>query len=299
MNLIFWSWVLWIQSAWALNTQNPGVVEINKPSIYSQIIAMSDVHGMFENLKKLLTQAKLIDSQNHWVGGKTLLIITGDSIDKGPNSIGVLNLWMSLTLEAEKAGGRVLHLLGNHEAEFLAFGKKSFKSEAFLRELKNADLKPKKFVDGSDPRGQFLRNMPIAAKVGNWLFCHSGFYPAIRWNDFSAKAKKTLQDEDYNSTFVIGDDSILEAKDWWDSSKTRAELLKRLALDGMVGIVHGHQPKAYGLKHRIGSTENGKFIKLDVGMAPEAGQNRGAMLKFPKPEAFSSLSVPESQVILP
>ena len=240
-----------------------------------------------------------MNSQNHWTGGKTLLIITGDSIDKGPDSLGVLTLWISLAAEAQKTGGRILHLLGNHEAEFLAFGKNSNKSKEFIKELKNSNLKPRDLVNGTDPRGQFLRNMPIAAKVGKWLFCHSGFYPRIRWVDFGAKAKKTLQEEEYDSSFVIGEQSILEAKDWWESPKTRTELLARLAQDGMIGVVHGHQPKAYGLKHQIGSLENGRLIKLDVGMAPEAGENEGAMLKFPKPETFTSPQTPESQVILP
>jgi hypothetical protein len=141
--------------------------------------------------------------------------------------------------------------------------------------------------------------MPLAARVGNWLFCHSGYYPRLRWSEFVAKAKGILQEENYVSAFILGEDSILEAKNWWETPRFRTELLARLAQDGMEGVIHGHQPRAYGLKNKIGAIENGRLIKLDVGMAANDGNNEGAMLQFPKPEAFATHDVPESQVLYP
>ena len=57
----------------------------------------------------------LIDKQNHWTGGKTTFVQTGDLLDRGPKPREVMDLMMALEKEASQAGGRVVSLLGNHE----------------------------------------------------------------------------------------------------------------------------------------------------------------------------------------
>jgi len=81
-----------------------------------RVVAVGDVHGAFEKFVKILQEAKLIDSRRRWVGGKAILVQTGDIFDRGPDSRKVLDLLRKLTDEAAKAGGRVHTLVGNHEA---------------------------------------------------------------------------------------------------------------------------------------------------------------------------------------
>src|SRR4249920_2247602 len=55
------------------------------------------------------------DDAQHWRGGASHLVSLGDLIDRGPGSRQVLDLLMRLEQEAQKAGGAVHVLLGNHE----------------------------------------------------------------------------------------------------------------------------------------------------------------------------------------
>jgi hypothetical protein len=78
-------------------------------------VAIGDVHGAYDRFIALLRQAGLIDTRNHWSGGRAVFVQTGDILDRGPDSRKILDLVMNLTAEAPKSGGTVVPLLGNHE----------------------------------------------------------------------------------------------------------------------------------------------------------------------------------------
>jgi hypothetical protein len=80
-----------------------------------RIVAVSDIHGAYGALVATLQKADVIDKKLAWVGGKTHFVITGDLLDRGPESRRVMDLIMRLEREAILAGGRVHQLLGNHE----------------------------------------------------------------------------------------------------------------------------------------------------------------------------------------
>ena len=79
------------------------------------VVAIGDVHGDFDDFVAILRRTGLIDSQNHWTGGKTTFVQVGDLLDRGPKPREVMDLMMALEKEAVQAGGRVVSLLGNHE----------------------------------------------------------------------------------------------------------------------------------------------------------------------------------------
>jgi hypothetical protein len=80
------------------------------------LVAIGDVHGDFEDFVTILRRTGLMDQQNHWTGGKTTFVQVGDLLDRGPKPREVMDLMMALEKEAVQAGGRVVSLLGNHEA---------------------------------------------------------------------------------------------------------------------------------------------------------------------------------------
>ena len=283
--------LLLARAAWA----GPGVVEIPDASAYSQVLAISDVHGMRSALDALLKAAGVVDSGGNWAAGNTLLVVVGDSIDKGPQSLEVLDAWMALSSQAAAAGGRVVHTLGNHEAEFLASPDDSRKAAELYAELQAKGVPVSDLTDPAKPYGKFLAGMPLAARVGRWLFCHAGLYPGPSWNEFSAAAGSA----GYGDALVTGDDSILEAKDWWKDAGARSDLESRLAADGMYGLVQGHQPKAYGYPNRTGALDGGRLVKIDNGMAPEAGSHAGSVLRFSKPAQMNVSAPADMQVISP
>lgn len=99
-------------------------------------VAIGDIHGELGGVRTILERAALIDSDARWIGGDATLVQTGDFTDRGPKVREVMDLLMRLEREAAESGGRVLVLLGNHEAMNLA---------AFYRDVGDAPLDS--FVD--------------------------------------------------------------------------------------------------------------------------------------------------------
>ncbi len=270
---------------------NPGVVEIDHPEAFGKVIALSDIHGMYSAMVPLLKSGGVIDASNKWAAGNALLIVVGDSIDKGDDSVDVLDLWISLSAQASAAGGRIIHLLGNHEAEFLA-DPTNHKAKVFLQELKAKKIAVTDYTDAAKPRGQFLRSEPVAARVGKWLFCHAGLIPDGTWAQFKSQASGVLGGGSYGDDFLIGDDSILEARKWTEDPALRAAGEKNLDDNGLYGVVFGHQPKALGVEGADAITDDGRIIKIDNGMPPDAGSHPGSLLIFSHPADLSAASAP-------
>src|SRR5436189_292071 len=81
-----------------------------------RLVAVGDIHGDLDAFTGILQRARLVDPMRRWTGGQTVLVQTGDFLDRGPNARGVMDLLMSLQKDAPRQGGRVDVLMGNHEA---------------------------------------------------------------------------------------------------------------------------------------------------------------------------------------
>ena len=81
-----------------------------------RIVAVGDLHGDYSAWIDIARDAQLVDAANKWIGGRTLLVQTGDIVDRGADSLKIIRHLQKLDGEARRAGGRVIVLLGNHEA---------------------------------------------------------------------------------------------------------------------------------------------------------------------------------------
>jgi hypothetical protein len=81
-----------------------------------RIVAIGDLHGDYDNYMATLKAAELIDKKGKWSGGKTHLVQTGDIPDRGPDTGKIIEHITKLAKQAEKKGGQVHSLIGNHEA---------------------------------------------------------------------------------------------------------------------------------------------------------------------------------------
>jgi hypothetical protein len=86
------------------------------PSPLHRIVAVGDVHGDFAAWRDILRAAQLIDGNGGWMGRDAVLVQTGDAVDRGPDSLKVIQDLMRLQREASRTNGRVIALVGNHEA---------------------------------------------------------------------------------------------------------------------------------------------------------------------------------------
>jgi hypothetical protein len=86
------------------------------PETPPRIVAVGDIHGDVKAFSSILQRTGLIDAGGRWTGGKSVLVQTGDYLDRGADVPAVVDLLMSLEKQARDAGGHAHVLLGNHEA---------------------------------------------------------------------------------------------------------------------------------------------------------------------------------------
>ena len=82
--------------------------------------ATSDVHGQLGAVDRLLCAAGLTDGVDRWTApAGTAFVVTGDVVDRGPDTLRLVRRLASLRTQAGQAGGLVAILEGNHEAQVL------------------------------------------------------------------------------------------------------------------------------------------------------------------------------------
>ena len=82
-------------------------------------IIVGDIHGELGGLTEILLHAGVTDRRGHWTGGDSILIQTGDVIDRGPDSRAAVSLLRHLQQEAVASSGTVVRCCGNHELMLL------------------------------------------------------------------------------------------------------------------------------------------------------------------------------------
>ena len=170
-----------------------------------RIVAVGDVHGAYDQLLQILRKADVVGADGKWIGGKTHLVQTGDIFDRGPDSLKALDYLRRLTREAERAGGRVHALLGNHEvmrllaqyqdvhpAEYEAF--KTANSADLRKQV--ADQRPSnerqqvletplgmiEMIQAFKPDqnyGSYLRTLNSTVRINGIVFVHGGISPDV------------------------------------------------------------------------------------------------------------------------
>ena len=256
------------------------------------IYAMGDVHGDFERMVRLLHAGRLIDANNNWAAGDSVLVVTGDMIDKGPRPVDVLRFLSHLRNSAPHTHGQVLLLAGNHEAEFLA-GPDQKKSADFVADLKQHGISPQDVRACRGDIGELLCSLPFAARVGEWFFCHGGNTGGRSLARLEDDLKAGITAHGYRAPVLLDSDSLLESRlsssnNWFSvAGRTDREVLTSYAAAlGVKHLVQGHQPKAVtfddGTRREAGEMfqYQGLLFLIDVGMSRGVGNSAGALLEI-------------------
>ncbi len=277
----------------------PAVVTLQTTEV---VHALGDTHGDYDRLVKLLVAGKLIAGQPAspekvtWSGGRSVLVVTGDMIDKWDQSLEVITLMRALTSSAASQGGRVVISTGNHEAEFLE-NPKSDKTKEFRKELKAAGIDPKEVANGTDSEGigKFLLCLPFASRVNGWFFAHAGSTKGRTLEQLVRDLQKGIDGEGYGAKVLLGNKGLLEARmkpPWWEKAgeepiESIARLLGYADALGAKHIVFGHQPGSYtfndGSKRKKGTmfdNFDGLVFLIDMGMSRGVDYSKGALLRI-------------------
>jgi hypothetical protein len=236
---------------------NPAVIQVDTTN---DIFAVGDAHADPGRLAGVLVKAGIISavpstpSAVTWTAGPSVVVVTGDMIDKGPDSLGVIALLRALQTAAAAQGGQVIITMGNHEAEFLAdpHGKKT---KEFQDELKKAGLKRNDVASCQGDLGIFLCGLPIAARVNDWFFSHAGNTNGQTIPQLNAAIASGICQSGFATPQLQDYNSILEARlndkgpnnlPWFDNGSTtnnpQTLLQSYVTALGVNHLIQGHQP---------------------------------------------------------
>ncbi len=259
----------------------------------TELWLLGDIHGDYARLTKLLSAAGLSNSPKtaakaKWLGGTATLVVLGDMVDKGKDSLQVLEFVQNLQGAAQAAGGEVVVLLGNHEAEFLA-DPTAPKVSDFAGELLQNGIDPQAVAAGTAAPGGWLRNLPLAVRVGSWFACHAGDTHGQTLEQIEVQLEQGLSTGGFGAPALSADDSLLEARlapPWWEGQNSDPETVLTTSTTalGVQHLVQGHQPGdvqfADGSKRKAGKLfqKFGQVFLVDVGMSAAVGFSTGALL---------------------
>lgn len=176
------------------------------PSV-RRIIVIGDIHGDWEMTIKSLKLAELINNNGDWIGGDTVVVQVGDQVDRcrysgvpcneekatdpdEGNDWKILKYFTNLHKKAQKQGGAVYSLIGNHELMNVR-GDFRYVSYEGLREFDNYEKPDGTIIrDGNEARrwafepgnsiSEFMAcTRQMALIIGSNLFVHAGVLPNI------------------------------------------------------------------------------------------------------------------------
>ncbi len=166
-----------------------------------KIIAIGDIHGDYQLMIDLLKLGEVIDDNDNWIGGQTIVVQVGDQIDRcrmdmynnikcdNPSAtvndensdIKILKYFTDLHEKAEKVGGAVYSLIGNHELMNVK-GDMNYVSAKNLLDFdpnfkdvnKGKENRKKYFKPGSKYANFLACTRQSILIIGNNLFVHAG-----------------------------------------------------------------------------------------------------------------------------
>lgn len=215
-----------------------------------RIIAVGDLHGDYQAWTEIARAAGLTDAEGHWSGGRTTLVQLGDITDRGPDSLKIIRSLQQLTTEAAAVGGRVVVMLGNHEAmnllgdlryvvpgEFAAFADRQ---SVARRERLYAQLR-RKLEAGARLRGQpalpsRVRDEWLAKTPLGWVEHRSAWAPSGEIGQWAARNPAVIKIGD--TLFAHGGISAEYAKFSIDTINRRATFAMLSADDSNSSILN-------------------------------------------------------------
>lgn len=272
--------------------------EVNPPYVVvdnaERICAVGDIHGAFDELYnslKVLKVAELSKTEKFrfdWIGGKTVLVFTGDFTDRGKYTKQVYDSVMDLQEKAKAAGGRVIATMGNHEAMLLSgqieywakTRKNPVKRQNYINTIvsfTNDGLDFHEAISESGKYGLWIRNLPLFAIVNGYMFVHGGICnkPTTK-TAIAEEFKECIAKGDFSKGIFMSHNDVLWNRKWWKDDILVSRNLKTL---GIRGVIFGHTIGALGPKGTIYAKDK-RLVSIDIGMSPAYANSIGGGIEI-------------------
>lgn len=160
------------------------IEEVEYYDMPKKLIAISDIEGNYNAFYGFLLNNKVINEHYEWIFGDGHLVLNGDFFDRGINVNQVLWLIYKLEIDAEKKGGKVHFINGNHETMNL-YGDISYSNMRYIEVAKQISKEPhwseaaRFLYSEKSELGKWLRTKNIIEKIGKYIFVHGGLNKKI------------------------------------------------------------------------------------------------------------------------
>jgi len=247
----------------------------------AKLFALSDIEGNFKAFKGLLTGNGITDSNLSWTFGNGHLVLVGDFVDRGTEVTQCLWLIYKLEQEAEKQGGKVHYILGNHEA-LNFYGDVRYVKGKYLELARRRKMLYAQLFSTGTELGKWMRTKNTIEKIGDIIFVHGGISPMVAAKGYTvpqinAIARsyidvpyKTIQQED--AALLMAKKGIL-----WYRGLVTVYGLQKLSMVQVDDIMNRMHCKTIAVGHTVvpavSKDFDGKVIRLNVKHAscePEA-----------------------------
>jgi protein-tyrosine-phosphatase len=266
------------------------------PSINEEpdrLVALGDIHGDHDAMNAALSLAGVIDDDGHWSGGETVVVQTGDQLDRGDDERAILDHLEQLTEEAWAAGGMFHVLNGNHETMNVELDLRYVTDGGFAD---FADLAPP--IDEQDEqllayaeteRGRVFAFRPgglyasmlagrnTTVQVGDTVFVHGGVLPDhadIGLEAINGAIQEWMAGDGDVPDELIGGDGVVWVRNYSDgpSAGDCTMLDEALEILGASRMVVGHT-----VQDEVSTACDEKVWLVDVGMAAYYGGSPAAI----------------------
>lgn len=246
---------------------------IKPETVYPQpkkLFAISDIEGNFEAFEQTLLGNGVINEDLNWSYGKGHLVLVGDFFDRGHNVTPVLWLIYQLEQQAQKAGGMVHFIIGNHE-EMNMRGDQRYVKDRYIKTAKALRISFQNLYSENTELGRWLRSKNVIEKIGKTIFVHGGLSPQmamsrIRLEEMNKYARQyygmdkfRLDQKGGAASAVFSKTGPMWYRGYFREKLSQKEIDQTLNLYGAKYVVVGHT-----IVPKVSSLHQGKIIAIDV-----------------------------------
>ena len=255
--------------------------------------AISDLHGRYDHLIKLLVAHNIIDNEHKWSFKKRHLVINGDIFGRGEQVMEILWFLFDLEKQAEKEGGKVHILLGNHDVMVLdndiRYSHQKYLYTQGVLQTRYFELFSEKSV-----LGQWLRSKNMIIKINGDIITHAGISSEVvslglsaqELNDYYRKnilsSLGEYKPDDHTASVLFGNEGLFWYRGYKNADQYSADSIQLMLNHfGAERVLVGHS-----IVKNIQAYFDYKIIMIDCGLG---SGKEGEILLYQSGEYFRGL----------